>query len=183
MERRMYDSAGELLCGALSAGEAAVVPEATAGLALLHRARGDLVEALMYAERIGALDSHEVGRADDPTWVMLARYQVLRESGSHDAEAALGATWQRVQSIADRIKDPALRASYLSANTTNRLLAIYREHNGAAATPTAGLHDATDDGGSDEPGDTDDEEQHTGGTSSGGAPPHRSEDDHASSGS
>ena len=134
VEQGQYDVAELLLRDALSGGEASIVPEATAGLALLHHARGDLVRAQAYADRIGALEDREIARADDPAWVMLARHEVMKACGQPGADAVAEVAWQWVQGVAARIRDLGLRTSYLEAIKSHRLAAALHEARVAGVT-------------------------------------------------
>ncbi|MBN1423318.1 AAA family ATPase [Candidatus Fermentibacteria bacterium] len=118
-----FNEALPLLQQAVSTGDAAVVPEASASLALLHLALGDRVQARFWADRIASMDEHAISRADDPAWVMLARYEAMKACGQPGAEAVAEAGWGWVQAVAARIGDSALRTSYLEAIKSHRVLA------------------------------------------------------------
>jgi class 3 adenylate cyclase/tetratricopeptide (TPR) repeat protein len=88
--------------------------EAAVLRASVARRRGDLDEAVRLVEAAAAeLDVEALEAALRPGEVLLARWEILAGVDDHRADQALHAGVQVVQSFAERIDDPELRAGFL----------------------------------------------------------------------
>jgi predicted ATPase/Tfp pilus assembly protein PilF/DNA-binding XRE family transcriptional regulator len=93
--------------------------EPLAGLASVYLALGDLATAVEYAgQALGLLDRTEIlvaEDADDPCWVLLSIYQVLRTSQDPRARAILESAARLLEKISSFIPTEEQRRSFLEA--------------------------------------------------------------------
>jgi adenylate cyclase len=95
--------------------------EPLAGLAQVSLARGELDQAQKYCERIlGHLASGNLDGIDDPFWIYLTCYRVLRADQDHRAAEVLEAAFQLLQERAAKIENEELRRSFLESVAAHR---------------------------------------------------------------
>ncbi len=109
-------------------GQASLAMESLAGLAELALARGDLSQARAHAEEIVRhLDSGTLDGAEEPLWVLLTCYRVLRAAHDPRAGRMLRTAHGLLQEQAAQIGGDDLRRSFLEGVVVHReIAAAYR---------------------------------------------------------
>jgi predicted ATPase/DNA-binding SARP family transcriptional activator len=112
-----------------------VVAEALAGLAQVALAQGDQRGALTWVDAtLAIMATHAVVGLDEPFAIYFTCYQVLSANRDPRAAAILQQGAQILLRYADRITDPELRHSFLSAVAPHRALDQAYQHAFAQAT-------------------------------------------------
>jgi DNA-binding SARP family transcriptional activator/predicted ATPase len=105
-------------------GERHLVSETLAGLARLALAQGNLPPAMAWVEEILCLlETHSLNDADEPLRIYWTCYQVLQADYHPRARTILETGYQQLQIQAARIRDEAMRRSFLNNVAVHRELA------------------------------------------------------------
>jgi hypothetical protein len=97
--------------------------EALAGLAVVALAQGEPTQAQrLVSDVLAALDAEALAQANEPFRIYLTCYRVLQATGDQRATPLLVQAHQRLQQLAARITDEALRHSYLHTVPIHREL-------------------------------------------------------------
>ena len=117
------DRYGQARDAGRAAGLSSRAIEATAGLARVAQARGDIAGALaLVGPLVEQLSPEAVAGADEPLRVFLTCYQVLHAAGDPRAEAVLSAARALLCSRAARIADESLRRAFLEQVPAHRAI-------------------------------------------------------------
>lgn len=96
-----------------------------AGLVKLHVAKGNLIEALTWADEIlHYLTAHSIEGIVSPFAAYLACIQILQAIGDSRADVVLAEAKKVLMETAVKIENPSLRASYLENVPVNRELVV-----------------------------------------------------------
>lgn len=97
--------------------------EALAGLAVVALAQGEPTQAQrLVSDVLAALDAEALAQANEPFRLYLTCYRVLQATGDQRATPLLAQAHQRLEQLAARITDEALRHSYLHTVPIHREL-------------------------------------------------------------
>jgi predicted ATPase len=115
----------------LELGEHSQAMECVAGLATIALVQDDLPQAQARIEEIlGYIDTKEVDDSKEPLQIFLVCYRVLTAGEKPRAETILSNAYHLLQERAAKIKDDALRCSFLENVRTNReILHTYERKN------------------------------------------------------
>jgi hypothetical protein len=96
-------------------GQHHLIPEPLAGLAYCALVGGQPEQAMAYVENVLAcLESGTLDGAQEPLWIYLTCYHVLRDRRNARASKILDAAYGLLQERASRINDEQLRRSFLT---------------------------------------------------------------------